>query len=103
MTVTAHHPAPLAEPARRMVRRMPRLQVYLPDDLYREVKARRIKASELLQEAVRAEVRRQERIEGAEKYIAELVAEVGEPSAEDEAWAAELVRGLVDRSTGWAD
>lgn len=43
------------------------MQVYLPDDLYRQVKARRIKASELLQEAVRAEVRRQERIEGIER------------------------------------
>jgi post-segregation antitoxin (ccd killing protein) len=86
-----------------MVRRMPRLQVYLPDDLYREVKARHLKASELLQEAVRTEVRRQLRIEGAERYLAELVAEVGEPSAEDEAWAEEVLYRIVGRPSGRAD
>ena len=37
---------------------MPRMQVYLPDDLYDLVKARGLPASELLQKAVRAEVRR---------------------------------------------
>jgi post-segregation antitoxin (ccd killing protein) len=74
---------------------MPRLQVYLPDDLYREVKARRIKASELLQDAVRAEVGRQQGVEGIERYVAELVAEVGEPTAEDEAYAADLVDRLT--------
>jgi hypothetical protein len=36
------------------------MQVYLPDDLYKAVKERRLPASELLQEAVRAELRRQE-------------------------------------------
>ena len=46
--------------ARRIVRRMPRMQVYLPDELYRLVKARRLPASELLQKAVRAEVHRQD-------------------------------------------
>jgi post-segregation antitoxin (ccd killing protein) len=86
-----------------MVRRMPRLQVYLPDDLYREVKARHIKASELLQQAVRAEVRRQQLVEGADRYLAELIAEVGEPSAEDEAWAEEMLHGIVGRSTGRAE
>ena len=34
------------------------MQVYLPDELYRLVKKRRLPASELLQSAVRAEVRR---------------------------------------------
>ncbi len=75
------------------------MQVYLPDDLYRQVKARRIKASELLQDAVRAEVRRQERIEGIGHYIADLVAEVGEPSAEDEAWAAAVVDRITRHDT----
>jgi len=59
---------------------MPRLQVYLPEDLYREVKERRLRASELLQDAVRAEVRRQELLAEADRYLAELVEEVGEPS-----------------------
>ena len=39
-------------------RRMPRLQVYLPDDLYAQLKEHGLPASELLQEAVRAELRR---------------------------------------------
>jgi post-segregation antitoxin (ccd killing protein) len=75
---------------------MPSLQVHLPEDLYREVKARQIKASELFQQAVRAEVQRQELLERADRYLAELVAEVGEPSAEDEAWAEQLLHGIAD-------
>lgn len=73
--------------------RMPRLQVYLPEDLYREVKARRLRASELLQRAVRAELRRLRAEDETDRYLAELIAEVGEPSE------AELARGqrLVDR------
>jgi post-segregation antitoxin (ccd killing protein) len=34
------------------------MQVHLPDDLYEQVKTRHMPASELLQEAVRAEVPR---------------------------------------------
>jgi post-segregation antitoxin (ccd killing protein) len=59
---------------------MPRLQVYLPEDLYRAVKERRLAASELLQGAVRTELRRQELLEETDRYLAELVDEVGEPS-----------------------
>jgi post-segregation antitoxin (ccd killing protein) len=65
----------------RILRRMPRLQVYLPEDLYRQVKERRLPASELLQGAVRAELRRLELLAETERYLAELVDEVGEPSA----------------------
>ena len=39
---------------------MPRMQVYLPDELYNLVKKRRLPASELLQKAVRAELRRRD-------------------------------------------
>lgn len=56
------------------------MQVYLPDDLYRSVKERQLRASELLQDAVRAELRRQELLEETEHYLSELVGEVGEPS-----------------------
>lgn len=68
------------------------MQVYLPDDLYREVKARGLKASALLQEAVRAELRRAELNAEADRYVDELVAEFGEPTPEDEAWAEALAR-----------
>src|SRR5205823_2324339 len=52
------------------IRRMPRMQVYLPDDLYEAVKDRRLPASELLQDAVRAEVRRRELVAASHRYTA---------------------------------
>jgi len=78
---------------------MPRLQVYLPDELYRAVKERQLPASELLQGAVRQEMRRQELLEEADRYLAELVDEVGEPSAASVARAEELVGRLRREST----
>jgi post-segregation antitoxin (ccd killing protein) len=73
---------------------MPRMQVYLPDDLYVEVKERHLPASELLQQAVRAELRRQALLEETDRYLEELVAEVGEPTARDLAAAEGLVARL---------
>jgi post-segregation antitoxin (ccd killing protein) len=85
-----------------MVRRMPRMQVYLPDELYKAVKERGLPASELLQEAVEAEVRRQRLNEQAESYVAELVAEVGEPSPRERARAATIARRIRDRAAARA-
>ncbi|MDR0594675.1 MAG: hypothetical protein LBG60_15800 [Bifidobacteriaceae bacterium] len=73
---------------------MPRMQVYLPHDLYREVKERGLAASELLQTAVAGEVRRLELEARADQYLAELIAEVGEPSEADLA-RAEALTGLA--------
>jgi post-segregation antitoxin (ccd killing protein) len=87
---------------RRIVRRMPRLQVYLPDELYRAVKERQLPASELLQGAVRVELRRQELLEETDRYLSELVDEVGEPSPASEARAerlAQRVRGSQARKS----
>ena len=81
---------------------MPRMQVYLPDELYKAVKERRLPASELLQEAVEAELRRQRLNEEAESYVAELVAEVGEPSARERARAAAIARRIRDRAAARA-
>ena len=67
------------------------MQVYLPDDLYRAVKDRRLPASELLQDAVRAELRREELRSQADRYVEELAAEVGQPSAA----SAERADGLA--------
>ena len=81
---------------RRIVRRMPRLQVYLPNELYRAVKERQLPASELLQRAVRAELRRLDLLEETDRYLSELVDEVGEPSTASLARAeriAQSVRG----------
>lgn len=77
--------------------RMPRLQVYLPDDLYTELKRRGMPASELLQTAVRAELERQDAMQAAEEYAAELAREVGEPSARQQARARSIARGILDR------
>jgi post-segregation antitoxin (ccd killing protein) len=79
-----------------MIRRMPRMQVYLPDELYQQVKERGLPASELLQEAVRAELRRQELLERTDEYLAELVAEVGEPSPREVARAEAIARRIRD-------
>jgi post-segregation antitoxin (ccd killing protein) len=73
------------------------MQVYLPDDLYEQVKARHLPASELLQEAVRAEVRRQDLLRETDAYLAELVAEVGEPSQQERARADAIARRIATR------
>jgi hypothetical protein len=57
------------------------MQVYLPEELYELVKSRNLPASELLQSAVRAEVRRLDLLAETDHYLATLTAEVGAPSA----------------------
>ncbi len=76
---------------------MARMQVYLPDDMYEQVKARGLPASELLQKAVRAELRRQELLAETDSYIADLVAEVGPPAPADRTRAAAVARRLARR------
>lgn len=78
---------------------MPRMQVYLPDDLYRLVKKRRLPASELLQSAVRAEVRRRDLLSETERFTAALSAEVGEPEAVDRSRAKALAQRIARRTT----
>ena len=73
------------------------MQVYLPADLYGMVKDRRLPASELLQDAVRAEVRRRELQAASKRYTAELEARVGTPSARQRARAATLARRVASR------
>jgi post-segregation antitoxin (ccd killing protein) len=80
------------------------MQVYLPDDLYTELKAHDLPASELLQQAVRRELRRRALLEETDRYVEELVAETGAPTARDLAAAEELVarlaRGGADSRAG---
>lgn len=82
---------------------MPRMQVYLPTDLYEIVKESRLPASELLQEAVRAEVRRRKLQAASRRYTAELAAQVGQPTPRERDRAvalAERIAGRRDRKTG---
>ncbi len=86
-----------------IVRRMPRMQVYLPDDLHKAVKERGLPASQLLQEAVRVELRRRELLDTTDEYLGELLDEVGEPDFEETAKAQAIARRLsrrADRATG---
>lgn len=78
---------------------MPRVQVYLPSDLYTELKERDLPASELLQEAVRAEVRRQDLRAETAAYLSDLTAEVGEPTPEERSRADTIARRLASRQT----
>lgn len=83
-----------------MIRRMPRLQVYLPDDLYRELKRRELPASELLQIAVRAELARRGVLDAADSYVEELTDEVGEPGAGAVSRASDIARRIRSRHLG---
>jgi hypothetical protein len=74
------------------------MQVYLPDELYRAVKRQRLPASELLQRAVRGELRRRQLLAEGDRYLAELVAEVGEPTPAQQSDADELVANIVRRT-----
>lgn len=72
------------------------MQVYLPDELHRQAKQEGLPVSEILQEALRAELARREMLAATDEYLAELLAEVGEPTAEDYARAeflAAQIRG----------
>ncbi len=73
------------------------MQIYLPDDLYEQVKTRRLPASELLQQAVRAEVRRQDLLSETDAYLAGLLTEVGEPSPRERARAETITRRIASR------
>ena len=70
---------------------MPRMQVYLPADLYKVLKSRRLPASELLQQAVRSELRRLELLAETDRYVDGLVARVGVPTPRDKRRAAAVV------------
>ena len=76
---------------------MPRVQVYLPDHLYAELKKRDLPASELLQIALRAEIERREAMDATDQYLADLAAEVGAPSERDRARARRIVRRVQNR------
>ncbi len=75
------------------------MQVYLPDDLYRAVKERHLPASELLQAAVRAELRRVGLLEETDRYLAEVIDKVGEPAPDAIARAEALSRRIRREET----
>ena len=74
------------------------MQVYLPETMYAQVKARGLPVSELLQKAVEAEMRRQDLLAETDRYVADLVAEVGAPSPAQRSRAGATARRLARRS-----
>jgi hypothetical protein len=74
---------------------MPRIQVYLPDDLHRAVKRLELSPSELLQKAVRSELERRDKIAELDRYIEELEREVpSKPTPEEKAHNDALLRRI---------
>jgi hypothetical protein len=73
------------------------MQVYLPRDLHAQVKRRGLPASELLQAAVRAELRRRQLSAEADRYLDELEAEVGRPSTGEASKARAIARRIRER------
>jgi post-segregation antitoxin (ccd killing protein) len=74
------------------------MQVYLPEPMYRHVKERGLPVSELLQKAVEAEIRRQDLLAETDRYLADLVDEVGAPSPAQRSRAEATVRRLARRA-----
>lgn len=68
---------------------MPRIQIYLPDDLYEVVKSRGLPISELSQDAVRAALRREQLRSETEAYLDELAATLGGPPSGKELSSAD--------------
>ncbi len=81
---------------------MPRLQVYLSDDLYRHLKRAGLSPSELLQQAVRAEVDRRNKIATLDRELLKLRAEVGKPSAADKKRAKAVATRVKEHLGGAA-
>lgn len=76
---------------------MPRMQVYLPNDLYELVKKRQLPASELLQKAVRAELRRLDLLKESDRYVADLVSQLGRPNSAERSRASAVARRIARR------
>jgi hypothetical protein len=79
---------------------MPRVQVYLPDDLHDQLKRRGLPASELLQVALRAELEQRDALDATAQYLDELAADVGEASPRQQTHADAIARRIRDRALG---
>jgi len=73
------------------------MQVYLPEALYEQVKARALPVSELLQKALQSELRRLELLAETDRYLADLIKEVGAPGPVQRSRAGGVARRLARR------
>ena len=70
--------------------RMPRVNIWLPEDLHRAAKDLRLPLSELAQRAIAAEVERRRKAAALDAYLAELDQELGPATADQIAEAEAL-------------
>ena len=75
------------------------MQIYLPADLYGLVKKHQLPASELLQNAVRAELRRLDLLAKSDTYIAELMSQVGRPTPAEHSRGRAVAERIARRTT----
>jgi post-segregation antitoxin (ccd killing protein) len=75
---------------------MPRVNIWLPDELHRAAKELGLPVSELAQRAIASEVDRQRKTAALDAYLAELDTELGPASdeevAEARAWVEQVTR-----------
>ena len=76
---------------------MPRMQVYLPKALHGLVKARGLAVSEILQQALHAELRRLDLLAETDRYLADLISAVGVPTPAQRSRAEALARQIARR------
>ncbi len=80
---------------------MARVNITIPDDLYRRAKAARLNVSLLARQAVTDELDRLGKIAQLEAYLADLEAELGPATdaerADAQAWADEVYGAHSDR------
>ena len=73
------------------------MQVYLPEELHRQVKDRQLPVSELLQRALQAELRRLDLLAETERYVTALTEDVGIPTAAERRRALAAARRIARR------
>lgn len=67
---------------------MPRMSIWLPEDLHRAVKELGLPVSELAQDAVVAELERRRKVAALDAYLDELDGDLGAATDEERAQAA---------------
>lgn len=79
---------------------MARVNITMPDHLYRQARAARLNISQLAQAAVAAELRRLAKIAELDAYLAELEAELGPTNETERAEAKTWADGLFGPGHG---
>lgn len=80
--------------------RMARVNITMPDDLYRQAKSRGLNISQLAQRAVAADLTRLAKIAELDAYLAELDAELGPTTEAERAEATEWADRLLGPDHG---